>query len=54
MLPSEEISRIKSEIEKLEFALKDCTDSNIREVIEIRLDERRLRLRQLNQGGRSA
>ena len=48
---SEEASKIKAEIEKLESALEGCTDSRIREVIEIRLEERRLRLAQAFSGG---
>jgi len=43
----EEMSRITSEIERLESALKDITDSGIREVTEVRIEECRLRLRQL-------
>ena len=46
MLPAE-IAKVTNEIKKLESALEACTDSRIREVIEIRIEERTLRLRQL-------
>jgi hypothetical protein len=42
-----EIAAIKEHIRKLESALKDCTDTRIREVIEIRLEEQMWKLRQL-------
>jgi len=47
MLRAEEIAKITNELKKLESALNTCTDSRIREVIEIRIEERTLRLRQL-------
>ena len=47
MLRAEEISKITNEIKRLESALDTCTDGRIREVIEIRIDECSLRLRQL-------
>ncbi|MHB8215743.1 MAG: hypothetical protein ACYDDS_06645 [Candidatus Sulfotelmatobacter sp.] len=42
-----EIAKIKAEIAALESALKTCTDTNIREVIEFRLEERKIKLAQL-------
>jgi len=47
MLPLEDIARFKDELKKLESALKNSTDSRIREVIEIRIEECRAKLRQL-------
>ena len=47
MLPAEEIAKITKELKNLESALDTCTDGRIREVIEIRIEERGLRLRQL-------
>jgi hypothetical protein len=47
MRPLEEIAEITAELEKLESALKNVTDTSIREVIEMRIEECRLRLRQL-------
>jgi hypothetical protein len=47
MLPAEEIAKITNELENLRSALRTCTDHRIREVIEIRMEERSLRLRQL-------
>jgi D-mannonate dehydratase len=41
-----EVAKIKAEIAKLESALKSCTDSQIREVIDSRLEERRHKLAQ--------
>ncbi len=41
-----EIASIKAEIENLRSALDACTDSRIREVIEFRIEERRLKLAQ--------
>lgn len=41
-----EIASIKAEIENLRSALDTCTDSRIREVIEFRIEERRLKLAQ--------
>ena len=46
-----EIARIKAEIAKLEFDLDSCTDSTIREVIEIRIEELRRKLAQLRSLG---
>jgi hypothetical protein len=42
-----EIAALRAHIDYLEFALKDCTDTRIREVIEFRLHEQRLMLQQL-------
>jgi hypothetical protein len=42
-----EAAKIKGEIEKLESARKDCFDTRIQEVIEFRIEERRLKLRQI-------
>jgi hypothetical protein len=47
MLRAEEIAKIANELKNLESALDTCTDGRIREVIEIRIEERALRLRQL-------
>jgi hypothetical protein len=47
MLRAEEISKITNELKRLESALDACTDGRIREVIEIRIEECSLRLRQL-------
>jgi hypothetical protein len=47
MLRAEEIAKITNELKKLESALNASTDSRIREVIEIRIEERNYRLRQL-------
>jgi hypothetical protein len=44
----EEITKIKAEIERLASALKYCTDTTIREVIRVRLEELRLKLAQLS------
>jgi hypothetical protein len=41
-------AQIKAEIERLEFARIGCTDARILEVIEFRIEERRLQLRQLD------
>jgi hypothetical protein len=46
-----EIARVKAEIAKLESDLKSCTDSTIREVIDIRIEELRQRLAQLQSSG---
>ena len=43
-----EIATVRAHIVYLESALKDSTDTRIREVIEIRLEEQRLKLHQLN------
>ena len=51
MFPSEEIAKIKAEIKELESALGGCTDSRIREVIEIRIEERKAKLAQLRKLG---
>jgi hypothetical protein len=42
-----DIAALTAHIEYLEFALKDTTDTRIREVIEFRLEEQRLKLQQL-------
>lgn len=42
-----EIATVRAHIVYLESALKDSTDTRIREVIEIRLEEQRLKLHQL-------
>jgi hypothetical protein len=47
MLRAEEIEKITHELKNLASALDTCTDGRIREVIEIRIEERALRLRQL-------
>ena len=47
MLRAEEIAKIAKELRKLESALDTCTDGRIREVVEIRIEEHTLRLRQL-------
>jgi hypothetical protein len=47
MLTAEEIAKVTDEITNLESALSTFTDRGIREVIEIRIEERSLRLRQL-------
>ena len=49
-----EIAALRAHIDYLEFALKDSTDTRIREVIKIRLDEQRLKLHQLESTQRSA
>jgi hypothetical protein len=46
-----EIARIKAEIAKLESDLTSSTDSTIREVIEIRMEELRRKLAQLQSSG---
>jgi hypothetical protein len=38
------VAKIKAEIENLRAALDGCTDTRIREVIEFRIEERRLQL----------
>jgi hypothetical protein len=43
----EGVAEIKAEIEALESAKIGCTDTRILEVIEFRIEERRLRLGQL-------
>jgi anti-sigma-K factor RskA len=48
-----EIAALKAQIEYLEFARKDTTDTRIREVIEFRLEEQRLKLFQLESTQRS-
>ncbi len=47
MLRAEEIAEITNKMRKLESALNDCTDTHIRQVIEIRIEECALHLRQL-------
>ena len=47
MFPLEEIAKIKVEVEELESALKRIADTRVREVIEIRIEECQVRLRQL-------
>jgi hypothetical protein len=42
-----EAAKIRAEIEKLESARKDCFDTRILEVIEFRIEERKLKLRQI-------
>jgi hypothetical protein len=42
-----EIATVRAHIDYLESALKDSTETCIREVIEIRLEEQRLKLHQL-------
>ena len=41
------VAQIKAEIERLESARIGCTDTRILEVIEFRIEERRLQLRRL-------
>jgi hypothetical protein len=48
-----EIATVRAHIDYLKFALKDCTDTRIREVIEFRLHEQRLMLHQLESTQRS-
>jgi hypothetical protein len=47
MLPPKEMTKVKAEIENLKSALTNCTNTPIREVIEIRIEERRLKSAQL-------
>jgi hypothetical protein len=47
MLRAEELAKVATELKKLESALNTCTDGRIREVIEIRIEERTLWQRQL-------
>jgi hypothetical protein len=42
-----EAAKIRAEIEKLESARKNCIDTRIQEVIEFRIEERKLKLRQI-------
>jgi hypothetical protein len=51
MPTSEKIPNIKAEIKELESALEGCTDSRIRELIEIRIEERKTKLSQLRKLG---
>jgi hypothetical protein len=44
MLPTEEIAKIKAEIERLEQLHKECTDSGIRERIEAWIKVERTKL----------
>lgn len=54
-MPSlEEAAKIKAEIAKLESALKSCTDTSIRELVEIRLEERKIKMAQLHSSRRAA
>jgi hypothetical protein len=41
------VAEIKPEIERLESSRFDCTDTRILEVIEFRIEEQKLQLRQL-------
>jgi len=47
MLLMAEAAKIQAEIQKLESARKTCLDTRILEVIEFRIEERRLRLREI-------
>jgi len=47
------IATVRAHIDYLESALKDTTDSRIREVIEFRLQEQRLKLHELESARRS-
>ena len=47
-----EIARIKAEIAKLKSDLKDCTDTQIQEVIQTRIKELRRKLEQLQSSRR--
>ena len=47
MFLQEEMAKIKAEIESLEAAREDCTDTRIQEVIEFRIGERRMQLHQI-------
>jgi hypothetical protein len=40
------VAKLKAEIESLQASLDGCTDTRIREVIEFRIEERRLQLAQ--------
>jgi hypothetical protein len=42
-----DIAKVKVQITKLESSLQNCTDTRIREVVEIRLEALRQNLRQL-------
>jgi hypothetical protein len=46
--PLDEIAKIKTEIQLLESALKNCADTTIRELVEDWLKERRAKLAELN------
>jgi hypothetical protein len=46
-------AKIRAEIEKLESARKDCFDTCIREVIDFRIEERKLKLRQIESVAKS-
>ena len=47
MFLREEIAKVKAEIERLESARIGCSDTRILEVIEFRIEERRLRLHEI-------
>jgi hypothetical protein len=49
-----EAAKIKAEVEKLESAFQSSTDSIIREVIRVRIEECRTKLRQLQTALRSS
>jgi hypothetical protein len=44
LLREKEVAEIKAEIERLESARIGCTDTRILEVIEVRIEERKLDL----------
>lgn len=54
MLLMAEAAKIRAEIAKLESARKSCLDTRILEVIEFRIEERRLRLREIQSAPLSA
>jgi hypothetical protein len=47
MFLREDIAKIKAEIEGLEAARKECSDTRILEVIEFRIEERKIRLHEI-------
>ena len=46
MLPPEDVTKIKNELKKLDSSLEGCTDSHIRVLIEIRIEQCRAKLTQ--------
>jgi hypothetical protein len=47
MFLPEDIAKIKAEIERLESAREGCSDTRILEVIEFRIEERKLLLHEI-------
>ena len=52
LLREKAVAEIQAEIERLESSRCDCTDTRILELIEFRIEEQKLQLRQLELSSR--